>query len=61
MTQAEANRLRAAINSYAQAAVNESWKGAGDPAEADMLTFKMTNALLKLDRLIDRYTETSND
>jgi hypothetical protein len=50
----EFQTLRTLIGEYAQAAVADSWKGGGDPAEIPIFEAQLTLAQTKLDAHIER-------
>jgi hypothetical protein len=50
----EFNTLRTLIGDFAQAAIAESWKGGGDPAEMPVFEAQLKLAEIKLDSHIKR-------
>ena len=51
------NRLTHAISRYAQATVDSSWKGGGDPADIPEIEAAFEISRLKLLRVLDSITE----
>lgn len=57
MTPAQARKLRRLIRQYAQAKVEDSWKGAQDPQDRPVIEAELKAAKQKLDTFINQQTQ----
>lgn len=48
----KANELRVAIAKLVEAEINESWSGAGDPNDIDIIHNELIEARAEVDRLL---------
>lgn len=53
MTPGQRRRLVTLLHKYAQAIVNDSWKGGGDPADIPEIEAELINAKRNLDHYLD--------
>ena len=59
MTKNQASSLKRAIQSLVKAAIADSWKGAGDPADIPLLEAELACANLRVQSLLVSYTSHS--
>lgn len=56
ITKVQATQLKGAITHLVNAAVNDSWSGAGDPADVPIFAAELETAKLRVDAMITKLT-----